>query len=74
MSIFRTIAMFTYLFGYMIVHYGVLRKACLLYTSHAAQTIDARRPGVGVARLVLRALHLHGKGIVAPVLVAGQVD
>ena len=27
MSIFRTIAMFTYLFGYMIVHYGVLRKA-----------------------------------------------
>ena len=41
---------------------------------HAAQTVDARRPGVGVARLVLRALHLHGKGIVAPVLVAGQVD
>ena len=27
MSIFRTIALFVYLFGYMIVHYGVLRKA-----------------------------------------------
>ena len=27
MSIFRTIAMFIYLFGYMIVHYGVLRRA-----------------------------------------------
>ena len=26
MSIFRTIAMFIYLFGYMIVHYGVLRR------------------------------------------------
>ena len=25
MSIFRTIAMFLYLFGYMIVHYGTLR-------------------------------------------------
>lgn len=27
MSILRTIAMFVYLFGYMIVHYGVLRRA-----------------------------------------------
>ena len=27
MSIFRTIAMFLYLFGYMIVHYGILRRA-----------------------------------------------
>ena len=27
MSIFRTIALFVYLFGYMIVHYGVLRRA-----------------------------------------------
>ena len=27
MSIFRTIALFVYLFGYMIVHYGVLCKA-----------------------------------------------
>ncbi len=27
MSILRTIAMFIYLFGYMIVHYGVLRRA-----------------------------------------------
>ncbi len=27
MSIFRTIAMFIYLFGYMIVHYGILRRA-----------------------------------------------
>ena len=26
MSIFRTIALFVYLFGYMIVHYGVLRR------------------------------------------------
>ena len=26
MNLFRTIAMFIYLFGYMIVHYGVLRK------------------------------------------------
>ena len=26
MSIFRTIAMFLYLFGYMIVHYGTLRR------------------------------------------------
>ena len=31
MSILRTIAMFIYLFGYMILHYG-----CLLYTSDAA--------------------------------------
>ena len=27
MSIFRTIAMFLYLFGYMIVHYGTLRRS-----------------------------------------------
>ena len=27
MSIFRTIALFVYLFGYMIVHYSVLCKA-----------------------------------------------
>ena len=27
MSIFRTIAMFLYLFGYMIVHYNILRRA-----------------------------------------------
>ena len=27
MSILRTIALFAYLFGYMIVHYGVLRRA-----------------------------------------------
>ena len=27
MSILRTIAMFIYLFGYMILHYGVLRRA-----------------------------------------------
>ena len=27
MSIFRTIAMFIYLFGYMILHYGILRRA-----------------------------------------------
>ena len=27
MSIFRTIALFVYLFGYMIVHYGVLRRS-----------------------------------------------
>ena len=26
MSIFRTIAMFLYLFGYMIVHYNILRR------------------------------------------------
>ena len=26
MSIFRTIALFIYLFGYMIVHYGALRR------------------------------------------------
>ena len=27
MSIFRTIALFVYLFGYMILHYGILRRA-----------------------------------------------
>ena len=27
MSILRTIAMFIYLFGYMILHYGILRRA-----------------------------------------------
>ena len=27
MSVLRTIAMFSYLFGYMIIHYGVLRRA-----------------------------------------------
>ena len=26
MSILRTIAMFIYLFGYMILHYGILRR------------------------------------------------
>lgn len=26
MSVLRTIAMFSYLFGYMIIHYGVLRR------------------------------------------------
>lgn len=31
MSIFRTIAMFIYLFGYMIVHYGVLRRRNALW-------------------------------------------
>ena len=27
MSIFRTIALFVYLFGYMILHYSILRRA-----------------------------------------------
>lgn len=39
MSIFRTIAMFTYLFGYMIVHYGVLRKAERAQSAGDAETV-----------------------------------
>ena len=39
MSIFRTIAMFTYLFGYMIVHYGVLRKAERAQAAGDAETV-----------------------------------
>ena len=29
MSILRTIAMFIYLFGYMILHYGILRLSLI---------------------------------------------
>ena len=39
MSIFRTIAMFTYLFGYMIVHYGVLRKPERAQAAGATETV-----------------------------------
>ena len=39
MSIFRTIAMFTYMFGYMIVHYGVLRKAERAQAAGDAETV-----------------------------------
>ena len=39
MSIFRTIAMFTYLFGYMIVHYGVLRKAERAQAAGGTETV-----------------------------------
>ena len=39
MSIFRTIAMFTYLFGYMIIHYGVLRKAERAQAAGDAETV-----------------------------------
>ena len=39
MSIFRTIAMFTYLFGYMIVHYGVLRKAERAQAARDTETV-----------------------------------
>ena len=40
MSIFRTIAMFTYLFGYMIVHYGVLRKAERAQAAGDTETVE----------------------------------
>ena len=40
MSIFRTIAMFIYLFGYMIVHYGVLRRAERALTAGDTQLVE----------------------------------
>ena len=41
MSIFRTIAMFIYLFGYMIVHYGVLRRAERALAAGDMQPVEA---------------------------------
>ena len=41
MSILRTIAMFVYLFGYMIVHYGVLRRAERLLAAGDAEAVRA---------------------------------
>ena len=40
MSILRTIAMFIYLFGYMIVHYGVLRRAERALAAGDAATVE----------------------------------
>ena len=41
MSILRTIAMFVYLFGYMIVHYGVLRRAEWLLAAGDTEAVRA---------------------------------
>ena len=41
MSILRTIAMFIYLFGYMIVHYGVLRRAERLLAAGDTEAVRA---------------------------------
>ena len=41
MSILRTIAMFVYLFGYMIVHYGVLRRAERLLAAGDTEAVRA---------------------------------
>ena len=40
MSIFRTIAMFLYLFGYMIVHYGTLRRGVRALAAAATETVE----------------------------------
>ena len=40
MSILRTIAMFVYLFGYMIVHYGVLRRAERALAAGDMETVE----------------------------------
>ena len=40
MNIFRTIAMFVYLFGYMIVHYGVLRRAERALATGDTETVE----------------------------------
>ena len=40
MNIFRTIAMFAYLFGYMIVHYGVLRRAERALAAGDTETVE----------------------------------
>ena len=40
MSIFRTIALFLYLFGYMIVHYGVLRRGERALAAGDAATVE----------------------------------
>ena len=40
MSIFRTIAMFLYLFGYMIVHYGTLRRAERALAAGDTETVE----------------------------------
>ena len=40
MNIFRTIAMFVYLFGYMIVHYGVLRRAERALAAGDTETVE----------------------------------
>ena len=41
MSILRTIAMFIYLFGYMIVHYGVLRRGEKLLAAGDTEAVRA---------------------------------
>ena len=41
MSIFRTIALFVYLFGYMIVHYSVLCKAERALAAGDTETVAA---------------------------------
>ena len=40
MSIFRTIAMFLYLFGYMIVHYGTLRRGERALAAGDTETVE----------------------------------
>ena len=40
-SIFRTIALFIYLFGYMIVHYGVLRRGERALAAGDMDTVEA---------------------------------
>ena len=40
MNIFRTIAMFIYLFGYMIVHYGVLRRGERALAAGDTETVE----------------------------------
>ena len=40
MSILRTIALFAYLFGYMIVHYGVLRRGERAFAAGDMDTVE----------------------------------
>lgn len=40
MNLFRTLVMFTYLFGYMIVHYGTLRRAERAFDSGDLETVE----------------------------------
>ena len=54
MSIFRTIAMFLYLFGYMIVHYGTLRRAERALAAGDTETVE---------QLVDRHIPLWSRGI-----------
>ena len=58
MSILRTIAMFIYLFGYMILHYGILRRQGSEEFLHSRQKFISLRPQMSVVN-DQRAIHIE---------------